>query len=226
MQLLPAIAMPRRALVGSAGLAFHVMNRAARRSHIFQSFADYEAFERLLSEAQRVVPLRLLAYVVMPTHWHLVVWPQADTDLSRHMQWLTRTHAQHWHRAHGSVGTGALYQGRYRAIPIQDDGHLLTACLYVERNPLRAGLVERAGLWRWSSAAISDSPTRPALAEWPVPRPATWHERVDHKEAAETARILRDCIRQSVPFGNDAWAKAVASRLTLRGRACATGVPR
>jgi putative transposase len=97
--------------------------------------------------------MRVLAYVVMPNHWHLVLWPAADVQLSRFMQWLTLTHTRRWHIVRGTIGTGPLYQGRYKAIPIQSDEHLLTAMRYVERNPLRAGLIGRAQDWPWCSAA-------------------------------------------------------------------------
>jgi putative transposase len=114
--------------------------------------ADYSAFLCVLSQAQTRVPMRLLSFSVMPNHWHLVLRPESDDDLSRFMQWLTRTHAPRWQVKRRSVGTGAVYQGRFRAIPVQSDEHLLTVCRYVERNPLRAGLVDRVEHWRWSSA--------------------------------------------------------------------------
>ena len=80
----------------------------------------------------------------MPNHWHFVLWPQGDGDLSEFMRWLTVTHTQRWHAAHHTAGTGPLYQGRFKSFPIQADDHLLTVLRYVERNALRANLVERA----------------------------------------------------------------------------------
>jgi hypothetical protein len=71
--------------------------------------------------------------------------------LSAFMNWLTLTHTQRWRHAHHTVGYGPLYQGRFKSFPIQRDEHLLSVCRYVERNPLRAGIVERAEDWRWSS---------------------------------------------------------------------------
>ena len=88
--------------------------------------------------------MRVLAWCVMSTHWHLVLWPREDGDLSEFMRWLTVTHTQRWHAAHRTAGTGPLYQGRFKSFPIQEDDHLLTVLRYVERNPLRANLVEEA----------------------------------------------------------------------------------
>jgi len=70
--------------------------------------------------------MRLLAYCVMPNHFHPVVWPQQDGDLSQFMRWLTMTHTQRWHAHRHSAGTGHLYQGRFKSLPVQDDGHFLT----------------------------------------------------------------------------------------------------
>src|SRR5439155_23281390 len=143
--------MPRRPRGPATDLVYHVLNRAVRRAPLFQTPADYSAFEHVLLQAMQRVPLRLLAYCAMPSHWHLIVWPTAAGELSRFMHWLTCTHAQRWHSAHGTSGTGAVYQGRYKAIPVESDLHLLRVCRYVERNALRAGRVPRAEDWRWSS---------------------------------------------------------------------------
>ena len=87
----------------------------------------------------------------MPNHWHLVLWPRQDRDLSRFMGWLTLTHTQRWHAHRGTGGTGHVYQARFKSFPVQADEHFLTVCRYVERNALRAKLVKRAADWRWCS---------------------------------------------------------------------------
>ncbi len=83
---------PRRTQVG--GLVYHVLNRANGRAQIFAAAADYAAFLQVLRDAQVEHPMRLLSYVVMPNHWHLVVWPERDGSLSRFVGWLTLTHTQ------------------------------------------------------------------------------------------------------------------------------------
>src|SRR5918993_1616120 len=135
--------MPRRSLHSAGGVIFHVLNRSARRQQLFFSSADYRAFESVLVEALDKVSIRLLAYALMPNHWHLVLWPVHD-ELPRFMHWLTLTHAKRWHAAHQSTSTGHVYQNRYHAVPVQSDAHLVTVLRYVERNALRAGLVRRA----------------------------------------------------------------------------------
>jgi putative transposase len=192
------------------------MNRAARRLPLFESALEYAAFLRVLIEAQARIPLRLLSYVLMPNHWHLVVWPAHDDELPRFMAWLTSTHARRWHLRRQSVGTGTIYQGRYKGIAVKDDHHFLVVCRYVERNPLKAGLAARAADWPWSSASVAAGPLRPRLDRWPVARPQGWTDYVDQPEVPREFERLRHAIRSGSPFGPDAWREETAMRLNWR----------
>jgi len=100
---------------------------------IFKKEADYEAFERVLEEAVERSGTRLLACCVLRTHWHLVVWPREDGELSRFTGWLTLTHTQRWHAHRHSTGTGHVYQGRFKSFPVQEDEHFYAVCRSVER---------------------------------------------------------------------------------------------
>ena len=207
--------MPRRPRGGCGGLVFHVMNRGARRAVLFDDGRDYRAFAEVLREAGDRVPMRVLAYVLMPNHWHLVLWPLEDLHLSAYMAWATGTHARRWHLARGSAGTGALYQGRFKALPVKNDRHFLRVCRYVERNPVRAGLVARAEFWPWSSASEIGREHGPRLHPWPVARPADWCERINQPETeAELAKLRRS--PNGPPFGPKAWSRRMAGRLGWR----------
>src|SRR5687768_16841252 len=87
----------------------------------------------------------------MGNHWHFVVWPRKDDELSRFFGYLGLTHASRWQVAHDAVGMGHVYQSRFKNFMIEQDEHLLWVLRYVERNPLRAGAVKRAQDWPWSS---------------------------------------------------------------------------
>jgi putative transposase len=212
--------MPKR--LGCAGLVYHVLNRSAKRSELFKLASDYAALEAVIAEAKERTPLRLLAYCVMPNHWHLVVWPSTDAQLSQFMHWLTLTHAQRWHAHHGTSGTGALYQGRYKALPVQTDRHFLNVCRYVERNPVRAGLVVQSDKWRWSSLWHRKNCNDLLLDPWPIARPDDWESIVNTDDKAGEVDALRFAIRKSAPFGADGWRIETAERLgieaTLRRR--------
>jgi putative transposase len=204
------------------------MNRSAKKLALFEGPHDYDAFVRILGEAEAHLPMRLLCYVVMPNHWHLVLWPVDDGDLSKYLRWVTVTHAVRWHRARGSVGTGAVYQGRFKAIPVQSDVHFLSVCRYVERNPVRAGLAASAMAWPWSSSAPGRNEGWPTLHPWPLARPSSWHaaEQPVHSEGAEDE--IRRCVRQGLPFGAPEWRAATARALGLstRGRGRPVGPAR
>jgi putative transposase len=186
---------------------------------LFEDDGDYLAFQRVLAQACDRIGMRLLAYCVMPNHWHLVVWPRGDGDLSRFMNWLTLTHTQRWHQHRNSVGNGHVYQGRFKSFPIETSEYLLTVCRYVERNPVRAGLVMRAEQWQWSSAASSKCA---ALHQWPIPRPPRWLEWVNADEQREQVEALRRSVVKGQPFGSEPWMKQMVMRwklgMTLRER--------
>ncbi len=167
--------------------------------------------------------MRLLAYCLMPNHFHLVVWPRADGDLSRWMQWLLTAHVRRHHRRHAT--SGHVWQGRFRACPIQQDEHLLTVLRYVERNPLRARLVRQAERWPWSSLATR--PDRPVpLTAWPLDRPRQWLRRVNAAETAAELADVRRCVQRGTPIGEQSWALRAAARLGLESTLRPRGRPR
>jgi putative transposase len=175
--------MARRTRCSDAGYVYHVLNRAVGRATLFHKPGDYAAFEKILRQAWERTGMRLLSYLLMPNHWHLVVWPEQDGALSTYAQWLTVTHVRRWHAHYHSEGTGPIYQGRFKSFPVQQDDHFLTLCRYVERNALRANLVERAENWRWSSLWHRTGATKVAwLSEWPIALPTGWTEHVNGVE--------------------------------------------
>ncbi len=222
--------MPRTARIAPAGVIFHVLNRANGKTQIFGKAGDYRSFRTVLSETCALFRTRLLAYCIMPNHWHLVLWPRADGELGMFMQRLTTTHVRRWHLHRQSVGMGHLYQGTYKSFPVQDDAYLLQLCRYVERNPLRAKLVSRAEDWRWSSLrqrlSADSGGDFPPLSTWPVERPADWIRRVNQAETAEELELLRMSVVRSRPFGVEGWQKRTANRLGLNSTFRLRGRPR
>ena len=218
--------MPHRPRCGTAGLIFHVLNRAVRRARLFDDGTDYAAFLLVLREAQLRIPLRVLGYCIMPNHFHLVVWPSTDNELSAFMHWLTSTHSKRWHAYHETRGTGSVYQGRFKSFPVQNDPHFLTVCRYVEQNPLRAGLVDRAEDWPWSSLwDRCKNYNRIRLEEWPILRPANWLDSVNRLDAPEVRRIQRSVLR-SRPYGDPAWTERTATELGLKSKLRPIGRPK
>jgi len=221
--------MPRRPRIATGGLAYHVLNRRVGRLPLFETSADYAAFETILQEAYDKTHIRLVSYCLMPNHWHLVLWPRCDGELSEVMRWVTVTHTQRWHAHRHTAGTGPVYQGRYKSFPVQTDEHFLTVVRYVERNALRADLVARAEEWRWSSLwrrRQKDGPGAPVLSEWPVVRPRNWVVWVNQAEPAGELEALRTSVQRGQPFGSVGWVKRTAKRLGLEATLRARGRPR
>ena len=166
--------MARQPRVAPGGLVYHVLNRAVARLPLFRKEADFDAFERIMQQALEQRPTRLLAWCLMRNHWHMVIWPKEDGELTAFVRWLSHTHAMRWHVAHRTVGCGHLYQGRFKSFPVQRGEHLLTVCRYVERNALTAGAVKRAEDWRHGSLWVrthSGDDRQDLLSPWPVDPP-------------------------------------------------------
>jgi putative transposase len=221
--------MPRNPRVAPGGFVYHALNRGVARLPLFEKDGDYEAFERVLAQALTAHPTRVLAYCLLPNHWHFVLWPSADGELTEFLRWLTHTHTQRWHAHYHTAGTGHLYQGRFRAFPVQEDEHLYTVLRYVERNALRAGLVQRAEAWRWCSLwrrqTGAEAP-RTLLHPWPVPLPQDWVERVNRPETAAELDAVRSSVVRGRPLGCAEWAKQTAVRLGLEYTFRRRGRPR
>ena len=208
--------MPRTQRLAPGGMVFHVLNRGVGRQKIFASHRDYEAYEKAVAETLQLYPIRVLAYCLMPNHWHFILWPKEDGQLSAFLQRLTNTHTQRWQRAKQRVGYGHLYQGRFKSFPIQADEHFYTVARYVERNALRANLVERAEDWRWGSLARrSLTAAEPLLSEWPLPRPRNWRQLVNRPETEAELSALRRSVQRGSPFGGETWAVRTAAELGL-----------
>jgi len=218
--------VPYRRRVGTAGVVFHVLNRGVRKLRLFGRPGDYRAFLKVFREAQERIPVRCLAYCLMPNHFHLVLWPNTDTELSAFMAWLTATHSKRWHARRRTAGTGHVYQGRYKAFPVFSDTHFLRLCRYVERNALRAELVARAEDWPWSSLAQRAGRLSPiSLVDWPVTRPPDWNDLVQLDVVDETQE-LRQAVTRSSPYGPEDWRVQIASQLQLSSSLAPVGRPR
>jgi putative transposase len=220
--------MPRIARNAPGGLVYHVLNRANGRLRLFKKDEDFLAFEKVMLLAHQRTPIRVLGWCVMSNHWHFVLWPREDGELTAFMRTLTLTHAQRWKHAHNAVGHGHLYQGRFKSFPVQTDEHLLTVLRYVERNPVRPGMARRADDWRWSSFAVRSSPEHELvgmLSPWPVDRPRNWRAWVNEPSGdgdEEEKQLMKLHISRSRPFGDDAWVRrtceSLGSQSTLRPR--------
>lgn len=221
--------MPRRPRLAPGDLAYHVLNRRVGRLPLFDKPADYAAFEKILAEAYERFRMRLTAYCLMPNHWHLLLWPRRDGELSEVLRWITVTHTQRWHAHHHSAGTGPVYQGRFKSFPVQTDEHFLTVARYVERNALRAKLVAKAEAWRWSSLwrrTQGEAKATAWLSDWPVAVPRDWVARVNRADMRSELEALRTCVQRGRPYGEEAWVRRLCRRCGLESTLRPPGRPK
>ncbi|WP_315861082.1 transposase [Stieleria sp. JC731] len=164
----------------------------------------------MLGEAREMNQVELFAYQLMPNHYHLVIRPLVDGEMSRFKGWVG-THTMRYHAHYHTGGTRHVYQQRYKSFPIQDDNHFHVVCRYVERNALRAGLVESAEQWRslrrWRNR--KDSEPR-LLSRWPLARPPKWVTRVNQALSEKEIEAVRRSAQRGAPLGDEGWVESIA----------------
>jgi putative transposase len=198
--------MPRNARCVLPGVAYHVTQRGTDRQRVFFLNSDREMYLQLLSRNLGGARARLLAYALMTNHIHAIVVPEQAVSLAVLFRRVHGRYAQYVNTRRGR--SGHLWQGRFYSCPL-DGAHLATALRYVEQNPCRAGMVERAEQYRWSSAAVHSGLRRDEYAVldlnfWErAGGERTWAEMY----AAQTTEVeidrLRECTYGGRPFGDD-----------------------
>jgi putative transposase len=205
--------MPRIKRITLGGYVYHVLNRANGRLRIFRKEDDFLAFEKILAEGIERFSMRICGWCIMSNHWHLLLWPKHEGDLSDFMRWVTLTHTQRYHASHGTVGIGHLYQGRFKSFLVQEDGHYLTVMRYIEGNPLRAGIVKRAGDWPWSSFAVRQGvQSLFELSPGPVELPKQWEKLVGETIESRQVENLGKSFTRGMPFGDTVWQQITAKK--------------
>jgi len=211
------------------GMLYHAWNRANFRSRLFKQARHYEDFLGMVEESLGIVPMRLLSYCLMPNHWHLVLYPRADGDLSKFLQRITLTHTQRYHAKSRTVGYGHVYQGRYKSLPVEGGGHFLTLARYVERNAKRAGLVARAEEWPWSSAHVRLHGTpkqKELLSPWPVAEPDHYLRWLNHSQGPKEIEKIREALKRSRPYGSEKWVSRAVAQFGLENTMRNRGRPK
>jgi putative transposase len=200
--------MARQPRIDLSGYVYHVINRTSGRVPIFRSKKDYLQFEEVLTEARERVDMGILAYCIMPNHFHIALQPKQDGDVQQFMGWFTKTQTQRWHATHDTIGHGHLYQGRYKAFIVNTDEYFITLMRYIEQNPLRAKLVQQAEDWQWGSLYRRVQGTQEQqslLSGWPVPTPKDYLTQVNTLLSKESLYEVRQAVTKGSPFGGEAW---------------------
>ncbi len=208
----------------------HVIQRGNNRSRIFFAAEDFALYRDWLAAAAGDHGCRIHAYVLMTNHVHLLVTPEAAESLPRAMQSLGRRYVRYVNTARRRTGT--LWEGRYRAAPIDSEAHFLACCRYIELNPVRAHLVDHPRRYRWSSyRAHAEGAADPVLSEHPLYR-ALGRSAAARQEAYRAlfrdalgddfVAALRDATNGGWALGDAAFARKIAA---ASGRRSLPGTP-
>jgi len=201
-------------------MVYHVLNRANFRSRLFSKDKHYQEFLDIFEEALELAPMRILSYCLMPNHWHLMLYPQNDGDLSRFMHRVTLTHTQRYHAKTKTIGYGHIYQGRYKSIPVGEDRYFWALVRYVERNAKRAALVKNAEDWKWSSSYArlrGSEKQKKLLSSWPVEEPDNYRVWINQSEPKEEIENIRCAIKRNRPYGSERWVEKTIKKFGLEG---------
>lgn len=210
--------MPRQPRIDIAGEVYHIVNRANGREFVFRTDDDYLSVIQTLEETLGRYPLDIYAFCIMSNHWHFAVRPHEDGDIGRFFGSMTQKVTQRWHTCHNSVGTGHLFQGRFRSFLVQADSYSVQLMKYIEANPLRAGLVARAEDWKWGSLRLRlsahGSATR-ILAPWPLEYSGDYLSDVNAPMPEPLLRQIRLSASRGTPLGEDIWVKDKVEKFGL-----------
>lgn len=212
-----------RGVVG--GYIYHVINRGNSKQGIFKKEQDYRVFIDLMKEAKRKFPIKIFAYCIMPNHFHLVVMPTQEEELSKYMHWTMTTHVRRYHQHYNT--SGHLWQGRFKSFIIQEDNHFLTVLRYVEGNAVRAGLVNSARDWKWSSHRETIGENQPFLLdEIPMGLPKNWTSYIDEALTDKELEVIRRSVNRQSPYGSLEWQVKMSKELGLESTIRPKGRPR
>jgi putative transposase len=223
--------MPRSARFVAPGVAHHITQRGVDRSTVFHSRADRLTYLRLLREQSGLSLMPILAYCLMSNHIHIIAVPPGGDVLAEVMRRVHGRYAQYLNARRGRCGH--LWQNRFNSCALGVT-HLKAALRYVEMNPVRAGIVETARSYEWSSAEAhlsGQDPWRIAdMRFWKdVGGADLWRQILDDPEEEAQTKALRRATHAGQPFGNDElveemraqrrdlWTKSVAEEFNKHG---------
>ena len=204
--------MPRPLRIYPAGVPQHVYNRGNKRQRVFHERADYLGFLAGLADAAKRTTVRIVAFIMLGNHWHLILWPSVDEEVSQFMQLLMNTHIRDLLLRRDVRMNGHFYRGRHKNRPILTERQLWLGWRYVEGNALKHGLVDRAEDWPWSS--LSDNKDCAGIVHpGPFPKPRNWVELANqipsdaamkewHQEARKAQKLRQfRVLGETVPQG-------------------------
>ena len=226
--------MPRQPRYPMAGVPQHIIQRGNNRQATFFEDADYRHYRYCLADALSIHNCQLHAYVLMTNHVHLLVTPQDVDGMSKLMQSVGRRYVRYFNDSYQRTGT--LWEGRYKASPVDSAQYLLTCYRYIELNPVRAGIVSHPGDYPYSSYSYHASGEHDALIDDHIlytqlgvttgQRQLAYRSLFDGHLDQNTIEEIRGCTNSCLVLGNDRFKDEVEGILSRSVRHKKNGRPR
>jgi len=209
--------MPRIARIVFSGYPHHVVQRGNNRQDIFFDTADREFYLALLKKYANECNCKTRAYCLMNNHVHILLVPQNNDSLSRIMQKLSLTFTQFFNKKYKR--TGRLWECRFHSSPVDTDSYLWAVCRYIEKNPIRAKLVEKPFDYRWSSAKANtligyqDGIVEPIWKDYlSLDEYVKFLNQADNEEQIKNIRTL---TYKGMPIGSKSFIKNISDNLGI-----------
>jgi putative transposase len=225
MARLPRLTIP--------GYPHHVIQRGNNRQPIFATDEDYRELLALLEEHARAAGVAVHAYVLMSNHVHLLATPETADGIPQMMQAVGRRYVRFFNRRQARTGT--LWEGRYRSTIIQAERYLLACMVYIDLNPVRAGMVDAPESYPWSSHGhyVSGRPDRLVtphpiwweLGNTPFAREAAYRELVHAGLSGAQQQALTDSALRGWALGDAAYVEDLQRRTERRVSMAKAGRP-
>lgn len=213
--------MGRARRIQLPGLTFHVVQRGHNRDASFRGTEDYLDYLALLRTGALRSETRIHAYVLMTNHVHLLVTSRIPDGVSRLFHYVSGRYSAHFNKRHGR--SGALWERRFHASPVDSDRYCLACYRYIELNPVRAGIVRSPDAYRWSSyranateaatSLISAHPVLFSLGKTPLERALRYRELLRQPLPADTLRLIRQRLKDGLPIGDAGFRKDLEASL-------------
>lgn len=227
--------MPRCPRIFIQDIPLHIVQRGHDRQPVFMQSGDYNYYLSNLQQKRQDLAIRVHAYCLMTNHVHLIITPSGDVNaVSRLMRVLAARQTRYINKR--LKRTGTLWEGRFKASPIDSDFYLLACYRYVELNPVRAGLVKSAANYHWSSfrfnAALEEnswldrSETYLALGQTDADRAVAYRDLIRSGQTDEELALIRTAVKRNQLTGSSNFQREIGSRCGRRVPTRGPGRPR
>lgn len=218
--------MPRIARVIATGYPHHITQRGNNRATVFFDDEDRQTYLKLLAGYAEKYHLQIWAYCLMNNHIHLLAVPETETSLSRGIGLTNQVYTQYLNRKLNQ--SGRIWQNRFFSCVVENNQYLWAVARYIERNPLKVGLVEKAEVYRWSSAKAhitGASDTLLGATSWLSPQDQSTYAEFVVTEDEDTDNAIRNATRTGRPFGSENFVDLLEFRLKQPLKAQRRGRP-